>query len=381
MGNRTAYTATLGTTTVTTYTYDAANRLTSVGGVAYTWDGRGNLTSDGVFTYTYNAAGRLVRAQSITATIAYTYTAEGLRVAQNANGTLTTYAWDWASPVPELLSDGDALYLVGLDTLGRQEGGEWAYVLPDGLGSVRQAVDGAGAVVSAREWSPFGVEVGAAQAGSTESAWGFTGEWYDANVGLEYLRARWYSPQVGIFPSPDPFPGLQAQPLSLNPYLYVLANPVNAADPSGRYGKDEVHFRLTLWWAEQLAVTYCASPICAMHSLQYWIAWGDKHMDDLPSPGYLQEFHFVSRDAAWEDIKFVPSPEGGANDPVLFGAALHELQDYWSHRYEGYTLGTGGHFGPNFGKLPRSWGTIAEFYAIGAKLTYTRASRDTTIGY
>ena len=30
------------------YTYDAANRLTSVGGVAYTWDDNGNLTYDGV---------------------------------------------------------------------------------------------------------------------------------------------------------------------------------------------------------------------------------------------------------------------------------------------------------------------------------------------
>jgi PKD repeat protein len=38
VGNRTAQTRTLTSTTVTTYTYDAANRLTSVNGVAYTWD-------------------------------------------------------------------------------------------------------------------------------------------------------------------------------------------------------------------------------------------------------------------------------------------------------------------------------------------------------
>jgi uncharacterized protein RhaS with RHS repeats len=40
-------TAPLAGTTVTTYTYDAANRLTSVGGVSYTWDARGNLTNMG----------------------------------------------------------------------------------------------------------------------------------------------------------------------------------------------------------------------------------------------------------------------------------------------------------------------------------------------
>ncbi len=83
VGNRTAMTTTEGTTT---YTYDAANRLTSVGGVPYTWDNRGNLTHDGTFTYTYNAARRMVRAQSLTATLVYTYNASGLRVAQSVDG-------------------------------------------------------------------------------------------------------------------------------------------------------------------------------------------------------------------------------------------------------------------------------------------------------
>ena len=32
---------------VTSYEYDAANRLTSVNGVVYTWDAHGNLLSDG----------------------------------------------------------------------------------------------------------------------------------------------------------------------------------------------------------------------------------------------------------------------------------------------------------------------------------------------
>ncbi|MDY7080075.1 MAG: hypothetical protein SXV54_24610 [Chloroflexota bacterium] len=70
-------------TSVTTYTYDAANRLTSAGDVTYTWDGRGNLINDGVFTYTYNAAWRVVRAESLTVTLIFTYIADGLRVVQS----------------------------------------------------------------------------------------------------------------------------------------------------------------------------------------------------------------------------------------------------------------------------------------------------------
>jgi len=168
VGNCTVMTDPTG---VHVYTYDEANRLSSVNGVPYAWDNRGDLLSDGTFTYAYSGAGRMVRAQSVTATLVYTYNAQGLRVAQAVDGDVTTFAWDWASGVPEMLSDGASAYLVGHDTLGRWDGAAWAYHLPDALGSVRQVADGAGAVVSSREWTPYGVEMGAAQTGL-----GFTGE-------------------------------------------------------------------------------------------------------------------------------------------------------------------------------------------------------------
>ena len=233
VGNRTAYTVTLESTTVTTYTYDAANRLTAVGDVAYTWDERGNLTSDGVFTYTYNAAGRLVEAESVTSTLVYTYTAGGLRVAQSVDGDTSTFAWDWASGLPEMLSEGGNLYLVGHETLGKWDGDEWTYYLPDGLGSVRQEVDENGAVVAAREWTPYGVEVGTAQAGL-----GYTGEWQDAyrDIGLTYLRARWYRPEDARFLSPDPIIPDYRNPQSINRFAYVRGNPTNWIDPTGLNG-------------------------------------------------------------------------------------------------------------------------------------------------
>jgi hypothetical protein len=31
----------------------------------------------------------------------------------------TTFAWDWATAMPEMLRQGDTLYLVGLEILGR----------------------------------------------------------------------------------------------------------------------------------------------------------------------------------------------------------------------------------------------------------------------
>lgn len=61
----------------------------------------------------------------------------------------------------------------------------------------------------------------------------FTGEMMDGN-GLVYLRARYYDPELGVFPSLDPVEGNMGQPMSLNRYGYVTGNVVNTADPSGK---------------------------------------------------------------------------------------------------------------------------------------------------
>jgi len=157
-------------------------------------------------------------------------------VGQAVAGAVTTYAWDWAQAVPELLQTCNLqsaicnLYLIGHETLGWWDGAAWAYILADGLGSVRQAADGAGVVVSAREWTPYGEEVGGWRGGL-----GYTGEWQDADVGLVYLRARWYAPGVGRFTQPDPWEGEQRQPILPHSYLYVGGNPVGFVDPSGMW--------------------------------------------------------------------------------------------------------------------------------------------------
>ena len=62
--------------------------------------------------------------------------------------------------------------------------------------------------------------------------YGYAGEWTDAS-GLQYLRARYYSPAQGRFLTKDPFPGFLSQPATLNPYAYVANNPVLMSDPSG----------------------------------------------------------------------------------------------------------------------------------------------------
>lgn len=55
----------------------------------------------------------------------------------------------------------------------------------------------------------------------------------DQDTGLLYLNVRHYDPEIGRFVSKDPYKGEQANPLSLNPYIYSYNDPVNLYDPSG----------------------------------------------------------------------------------------------------------------------------------------------------
>ncbi len=50
---------------------------------------------------------------------------------------------------------------------------------------------------------------------------------------MVYLRARWFDGSVGRFTQVDPWSGNHQQPLTMNPYLYALANPGRKTDPTG----------------------------------------------------------------------------------------------------------------------------------------------------
>jgi RHS repeat-associated protein len=164
---------------------------------------------------------------------AYTYNGDGLRVGQTLNGQGTTFTWDVAAALPQVLATSDgAAYLYGLGLLAQQQSGAWQYPLADGLGSLRQWTDAGGQVTYAARYAPFGSLLW--QQGTAPAPWGFAGEMQDP-TGLLYLRARWYDPATGRFLTRDPFPGLAVLPSTQHPYVYALNNPVLYTDPSGEF--------------------------------------------------------------------------------------------------------------------------------------------------
>jgi RHS repeat-associated protein len=85
--------------------------------------------------------------------------------------------------------------------------------------------------------------------GTTPNEMMYRGEQYDSDLGLYYLRARFYNPLTGRFMSRDPNePQIVVptgniprngnrtpfDPKALHKYLYAEGDPVNFADPRGR---------------------------------------------------------------------------------------------------------------------------------------------------
>jgi RHS repeat-associated protein len=63
----------------------------------------------------------------------------------------------------------------------------------------------------------------------------FTGKERDAETGLDFFEARYFSSAQGRFTSPDPLGGSLIDPQTLNRYAYVRNNPLALTDPTGMY--------------------------------------------------------------------------------------------------------------------------------------------------
>ncbi len=229
---------------LTTYTYDANDRLLTEGATTYAYDANGNTasrTEGGVTTtYTYDALDRLVSVADGTDTVAYTYDTAGIRVRAVKNGLDTTnYLVDKNRPHAQVLREIDGLgnervsYVYGDDLLSQQRGGVNSYYGYDGQMSARQLTDAAGAVTDTYDFDGFGVLLGSS--GSTVNDYLYAGEFLDPNTGFYYLRARWMVPELGRFLSADSFEGLSFDPATLHRYTYALNNPVNRIDPGGQF--------------------------------------------------------------------------------------------------------------------------------------------------
>jgi len=236
--------------TVTTYAYDANDRLLSetTGGVAtaYAYSNNGNLltrtTGGTIDAYDYDAENHLTSADVDSGgnpgLVSFTYDADGIRTSSTAGGVTTTFLTDKSTELAQVLVEkaGVAVvtYAYGHDLIRQTRPGSGTrFYQYDGQLSTRQLSDETGAVTDSYTYDAFGVTL--VSAGSSQNAYLYAGEQLDPNVGFYYLRARYYDQSSGRFVTTDPDQGSVYDPVSLHRYLYANSDPVNNADPSGRF--------------------------------------------------------------------------------------------------------------------------------------------------
>jgi RHS repeat-associated protein len=103
-------------------------------------------------------------------------------------------------------------------------------------------LDAAAAIAQAYTYSAYGqllaIHNAAAQLVGTAPAAALTanlysGEYFNAAINQQYLRARWYDPATGRFNRLDPFAGLLRDPQGLHKYVYCHSSPTASHDPTG----------------------------------------------------------------------------------------------------------------------------------------------------
>ncbi|GEM_PF-3542208 len=286
VGNRTKMTRTEanGTARVTRYKYDALYRLIEVvyadgETVVYEYDATGNRTvlnssKNGLTRYTYNSLGQLTQLDGSKETETFSYDANGNMVERKKkSGATVRYSWDYENllvgvndgttkvsfgydgdgrrlvktvngQTTKYVQQGSALpqvlvqvtgaqttrSLLGLPRIGESSPQATTFYLEDGLGSIVGITDASGTLKGATEYDAFGLP---RTSPSLPASFGFTGEQFDTETGLLFLRARFYDPKLGRFISADSFPPSALNPQTLNRYSYAGNNPVNSVDPLG----------------------------------------------------------------------------------------------------------------------------------------------------
>lgn len=196
------------------YTYDAFNRLRTVGrDVASTYNSPDDWLSKtrpaGTTTYVVNGLDQRVSKSGASGTSRFVYAGQNQMLTEYTNGLWTSYLWLGSEPIA--LVRNDQLFFIHNDHLGRPE----------------VVTNTANQQVWAAANYAFGRAVIADSFGGLNL--GLPGQYYDAETGFWYNGMRTYDGRTGRYLESDPL-GLSG---GVNTYSYVGGNPVSRTDPLG----------------------------------------------------------------------------------------------------------------------------------------------------
>jgi RHS repeat-associated protein len=122
------------------------------------------------------------------------------------------------------------VYRLGSERVAVREGSAVYAAVGDHLGSVTVLAQG-GSPAGVTRYLPYGAI--RLETGLSPTDRRYTGQRWEASLGLYDYRARFYDPALGRFLQPDPIVPEPGNLQALNRYVYVYNNPLHYTDPSG----------------------------------------------------------------------------------------------------------------------------------------------------
>lgn len=235
-----------GSTSNTSYSYNANNQLINVNGQTYTYDANGNRTKDSKYTYLYNQFNQLTSIKNLsgTTTAAYTYDEKGRRISKTVGGKTTYFHYGEGIQVLfETDSAGQIIVEYQYDSSGfpltMTKNDATYYYIYNSNGEISSLTDSLGTVLASYTYDAWGNVLEEAGPMASENPYRYKRYYYDEETKLYYMTSRYYQPTEAVFLSTDPIGGDSANPEGLNGYNYVSNNPLNYVDHNGEERKGD----------------------------------------------------------------------------------------------------------------------------------------------
>jgi len=215
---------------VSSYKYDKDGNTLSktIAEFSSEYEGQNVSISEGAgnsFYYEYDPLNRLTRASHNNFDSLYTYDGNGLRQSKTVNGITTKHLYDGQNIVMDNKDVENQLYIRGLHLIARDINGSKEFYSFNIHNDTTKLVNQSGTILKDYSYDAFGNQK--TENENDTNPFRYSGEYFDTESGLIYLRARYYDPTIGRFISEDPIKD------GLNWYVYCSNNPVMFVDPLG----------------------------------------------------------------------------------------------------------------------------------------------------